>query len=80
MTLIKLTYSHPTDQFITVTVLGDPKGIFDLYFRLKQANPEYSSHGFSNIKLSNLDGHPIDASVGIGEAICNTTQLSKNVE
>jgi len=79
MTIIKLTYSHPHDKFRTVTVLGDPNGIFDLYGRLTAAPFEYPSHGVGQIRLTNLDGHPIDPTKGRDEVLCVSTELSRNV-
>ena len=74
--MLKLTYSHPNDEFQTITVLGDARGIFDLWFRLSQATPEYKSHGVGKIKVRNLDGYEIDMTKGIDNAICARTSLS----
>ena len=57
--MLKLTYTLPNDEFQTVTVLGDGRGIFDLWFRMTSAQYEYPSHGFGRIEVRNLDGYPI---------------------
>jgi hypothetical protein len=75
--MIKLTYSKPGDEFDTVTVLGSEAGIFDLWFRLTNANPEYPSHGVEKIRISNLDGYPIDPTQGITAAYRDATELGK---
>jgi hypothetical protein len=75
--MIKLTYSKPGDEFDTITVLGSEAGIFDLWFRLTHANPEYKSHGVENIKITNLDGHPIDPTKGITNAFSFGTDLGR---
>ena len=75
--MLKLTYTLPNDEFQTVTVLGDAHGIFDLWFRMTNAQYEYPSHGFGRIEVRNLDGHLIDMSKGLNEAICSATRLSR---
>ena len=75
--MIKLTYAKPGDEFDRITVLGSETGIFDLWFRLTHANPEYPSHGVENIKITNLDGRVIDPTKGINEAYCVATELGR---
>jgi hypothetical protein len=75
--VIKLTYSKPSDEFDTITVLGSEAGIFDLWFRLTNANPEYPSHGVDKIRITNLDGHAIDPTKGINEAYRAATELGR---
>jgi hypothetical protein len=75
--MIKLTYAKPGDEFDRVTVLGSEKGIFDLWFRLTHANPEYPSHGVEHIRITNLDGYVIDPTKGINEAYRAATDLGR---
>jgi hypothetical protein len=75
--MLKLTYSIPQDEFQTVTVLGSPEGIFDLWFRLKEVDPKYPTHGFASIKVHNLDGGEIDMRKGLRNAVCSATGLSR---
>ena len=49
--LSKLTYSKKIDEFETVTVLGSPDGIQDLYYLLLECDH------IEKITLSNLDGY-----------------------
>ena len=75
--MLKLTYTRPNDEFQTVTVLGDARGIFDLWFRLTNANPQYPSHGVGKITIHDLHGRLIDMRKGLAEAECAATVLSR---
>ena len=75
--MLKLTYSIPQHEFQTVSVLGSPEGIFDLWFRLKEVDPKYLTHGFAYIKVHNLDGGEIDMHKGLRNAIRSATDLSR---
>jgi hypothetical protein len=77
--MIKLTYAKPGDEFDRLTVLGTEAGIFDLWFRLTRANPEYPSHnhGVENLRITNLDGYAIDPTKGIRETYRVGTELGR---
>jgi hypothetical protein len=77
--MIKLTYSKPGDEFDCVTVIGSAAGIFDLWFRLTHANPEYPTHGVENIRMTNLDGYPIDPTKGIHQAYQADSDLGRSL-
>lgn len=75
--MIKLTCARPRDEFDRVTVLGTEAGIFDLWFRLTHANPEFPSHGVETIRITSLDDHAIDPTKGIREAYRVGTELDR---
>ena len=54
--MLKLTYNRKRDKFQTVTVLGDPVGIRDLYWQLTHNYKAQDGTKIGSIKISNLDG------------------------
>lgn len=54
--LIKLTYNRKSDRFQTVTVIGDPEGIRDLYWQLTHNYAPKDGTEIGDIKVTNLDG------------------------
>jgi hypothetical protein len=75
--MLTLTYSLPNDKFQTVTVLGDAKGIWDLWWRLSQSRPENSGDAASNITIRNMAGLEIDPRNGLAETIACEMPLSR---
>jgi len=61
--MLKLTYTRKKDQFQTVTVLGDPKGIKDLYWQLTQNYKCEDGTAIGDIIVSNLNGDIVTDSV-----------------
>lgn len=57
--MLKLTYGPVSDPYRTVTLMGDVRGIFDLWFRL-EADKDLT------VRVTNLDGHAVDPSEGHG--------------
>ena len=73
--MLKLTYNRKTSPFETVTVLGDPKGIRDLYWQLTHNYKAKDGTEIGKIVLSNLEG--IDCTKeGLSNPYRNATQLS----
>ncbi len=54
--LIKLTYNRKSDRFQTVTVIGDPEGIRDLYWQLTHNYAPQDGTAIGDIRVTNLDG------------------------
>lgn len=60
--MLKLTYTRARDEFQTVTVLGDPAGIRDLYWQLTHNYQAQAQVGYfdgskiGTVKITNLDG------------------------
>lgn len=75
--MLKLTYSLPHDKFQTVTILGDAKGLCDLYWRLTNANPKNENDAASNIKIHTLSGIELNPCLGINEFFINDKPLSQ---
>ena len=55
--MLKLTYSRKSSQLDTVTVLGDPAGIRDLYWQLTHNYAAKDGTEIGNIKVTNLQGY-----------------------
>lgn len=58
--MLKLTYSRKQDEFKTVTVLGDPEGIRDLFWQLTRNYLANDGTEIGKIVVTNLDGFAID--------------------
>jgi len=69
--MLKLTYSTPDDKYQTVTVLGDGRGLWDLWWRLTQAAPDNPSALAANVTITTLSGLKLDPSKGVKELIHN---------
>ena len=54
--MLKLTYNRQNDPFQTVTVLGDPIGIRDLYWQLTHNYSAQDGTAIKDITITNLDG------------------------
>jgi hypothetical protein len=72
--MIRLTYSKASDEFATVTVIGNEAGIFDLWKRLKNSPTDE----IQNVRLTNLDGHPIDPTKGLHAVMSQGTDLGRS--
>lgn len=74
--MLKLTYYKGVDEYRYVTVLGDEKGISDLYWQLTENHKCSDGTGISEVLVSNLDGvdvtdfilcHPFRISTSLSE-------------
>lgn len=74
--MLKLTYSLAYDKFQTITVLGDAKGLWDLWYKLSHAKQDNINDVATDIKISTLDGCTLDLNKGIIEFIRNDKNLS----
>jgi hypothetical protein len=54
--MLKLTYTRQSDRFQTVTVIGDPIGIQDLYWQLTHNYKAQDGTKIGTITVSNLEG------------------------
>ena len=54
--MLKLTYTRKRDRFQTVTLMGDPIGIRDLYWQLTHNYKAQDGTEIGSITVSNLDG------------------------
>ncbi len=61
--VLKLTYSRKADKYWTVTLLGDPAGISDLYWQLTRNYKAEDGTEIDNIKVTNLDGIDVTSTV-----------------
>jgi hypothetical protein len=75
--MLKLTYSAPDDKYQTVTVLGDARGLWDLWYRLTRANPGNPNDQAANVKITTLAGAEIDPAKGIVEMLAYDSPLSR---
>ena len=57
--MLKLTYNRKSDQFQTVTVIGDPEGIRDLYWQLTHNYKAQDGTAIGAIVVSDLDGNKV---------------------
>ena len=54
--MLKLTYTRKSDEFQTVTVLGDAEGIRDLYWQLTHNYKAQDGTEIGCIRITDLDG------------------------
>jgi len=78
--MLKLTYHRKKDEFASVTVLGSPEGIRDLYWQLT-ANyaTETDGTGIGCIKITNLEGDAIDIKELMVTPHAWSTRLDHNI-
>lgn len=57
--MLQLKYSKQRDEFQTVTLLGDPEGIRDLYWQLTKNYTCNDGTGISNVRVLNLEGEDV---------------------
>ena len=57
--MLKLTYCRKNDKYQTVTVIGSPDGVRDLYWQLTHNYSAQDGTEIGEIKVSNLDGWDI---------------------
>ena len=57
--LLQLKYVKLVDEFQTVTILGDPEGIRDLYWQLTKNYTPNDGTGINDIHVLNLEGEDI---------------------
>jgi hypothetical protein len=77
--MLKLTYSLPSDKYQTVTVLGDGRGLWDLWWRLTHANPENTNDQATSITITTLAGLELDPRKGLSELINNDNLRMSNL-
>lgn len=75
--MIQLRYSLPHDKYQTVTVLGDAKGIWDLWWRLTNVAKDNKQSAVTDIKITNLNGIELDPRRGMDECWAYDMPLSK---
>ena len=75
--MLKLTYSRKSNEFVTVTVLGDSEGIRDLYWQLTHNYKATDGTEIGKIVVTNLDGDSVDNPMFNPHA--EATYLSKNM-
>lgn len=75
--MLKLTYTRKTDNYYTVTVLGDPEGIRDLYWQLTHNYKAQDGTGIGSVKVSNLDGEDCTASIMVRPYIADSQMSSR---
>lgn len=54
--MLKLTYNRKSDEFKTVTVLGDAEGIRDLYWQLTHNYKAQDGTEIGCLRVTDLDG------------------------
>lgn len=54
--MLKLTYARKSDEFQTVTVLGDAEGIRDLYWQLTHNYKPQDGTAIGCVRITDLDG------------------------
>lgn len=61
--MLQLKYTKRRDKFQTVTVLGDPEGIRDLYWQLTKNYGCSDGTCIGDIRVLNLDGEDVTETV-----------------
>lgn len=78
--MLKLEYSRKLDKFQTVTVIGSPAGIWDLYWQLTHNYSDTpDGTGIGRIKVTNLDGGEVQNRALANYFSCST-ELDKNLD
>jgi len=72
---LQLKYTKKRDRFQTVTVLGDPEGIRDLYWQLTKNYTCSDGTCIGDISVINLDGDDVTRYV-LTNPVGNATMLS----
>lgn len=73
--MLKLTYTRRSNVFQTVTVIGDPEGIRDLYWQLTQNHNAHDGTAICDVEVTNLDGINCTGKI-LTEPYANMTQMS----
>jgi len=73
--VIEAEYTKQRDRFQTVTVLGDPEGIRDLYWQLTKNYTCSDGTGIGDVRVINLDGDDVTMYVMTNPSD-NATRLS----
>ena len=73
--VLQLKYTKLRDKFQTVTVLGDPEGIRDLYWQLTKNYTCSDGTGIGDVRVINLDGDDVTMYVMTNPSD-NATRLS----
>jgi len=76
--MLKLTYTRESDEFSTVTVLGDAAGIRDLFWQLTHYYRAVDGMAIGRIMVTTLDGLDITTSV-FKDAVTLATRLSTSI-
>ena len=61
--MLKLTYTRKSDEFQTVTVLGDAEGIRDLYWQLTHNYKAQDGTAIGAIRVTDLEGRDCIAEI-----------------
>ena len=61
--MLQLKYTKQRDKFQSVTVLGDPEGIRDLYWQLTKNYGCSDGTCIGDIRVMNLDGEDVTETV-----------------
>lgn len=75
--MLKLTYNRKSDKFSTVTVIGSPLGIRDLYWQLTHNYKAVDGTEIGEVLVTNLDGDKIETIMH--RPYQNTTHLDANL-
>ena len=73
--MLKLTYSLKRDEYQTVTVLGDPMGIRDLYWQLTSNYSANDGTGIGRVYVSTLGGEDVTQNI-MASPYSNYTRLN----
>lgn len=73
--VLQLKYTKRRDKFQTVTVIGDPEGIRDLYWQLTKNYTCSDGTGIGDVRVINLDGDDVTMYVMTNPSD-NATRLS----
>jgi hypothetical protein len=76
--MLKLTYNRKSDKFQTVTVLGSPEGIRDLYWQLTHNYVAQDGTAIDKIIVSNLDGTIISPTDFQPHPWADATQMTRH--
>lgn len=77
--MLKLTYTKARDRFSTVTVMGDSRGIRDLYWQLTKNYLAHDGTAIGSVRVTNLDGVDCTATI-LFNPFGDATQLSGNLD
>lgn len=73
--MLQLKYSKASDKSQTVTVIGDPAGIRNLYWQLTENHACIDGTGIGEVRVLNLSGDDVTATV-MAQPWSSATQMS----
>jgi hypothetical protein len=74
--MLKLTYNRKNARFKYVTVLGDPQGIWDVYWQLTHNYQPQDGTEIGEIRITNLDGVELNTKEFLSNPFSQMTHLS----